>query len=846
MTNLTQFECDIFLSHNRMDQDWTARLAERLEQENWQGRKLKVFFSPWDIRPGQSIPLEIERALPQSRKVGLIMSPEAIASAWVELERLVTTYISVSAREARLIPLLRRACDIPPLVQHLLYINFTKDDQFEESYKTLLCVIKDEPLPRASRKTSNRPISLPASIPRPPAVGFVARRDAKGRDIVELLRAELAPERNQLVVLWGAGGVGKTTLAVEAAGALGGIFGQRIVWSSPELRADLTLSTLLDEIAKQLGRADLGKLAFEAKEEAVRDLLAEAHALVILDNFETINSDEQARCAKWLAQRASCPALITTRQRVAGAHNISINAMSPEEAREFVERWIKREAHNSHAFEGLERDRVIETAGRNPLCLGWVLARIDLAGEPGEVLAELTEGEGDAAQRIFDGSFNLPQLGDDGRDALLALSLFVPDASRDALAEAAGFGTDGRKRLNEAVMRLSSLWLLETTAGNKRLKIEGLTRELAKNRLSKDARAAEFRRRFVAYFRSYAEAHAQPSPEDYDALEAEKDNLLNAMDVAFASADWKSVLAMANVLVEPVSGMLSVRGYWDEAIQCGEWAIAVAQSINDKWAIAQFAGNTASIRSNRGEYNVAHQAHQQTLEAFKELGSEENIAVAYHQLAMLAQAQGEIEEARRLYDESLEIAKRLGNQSGIASTLHQLATLAQNQGDVDEARRLYNESLEIKKRLGDQHGIANTLHQLAMLAQARGDVEEARRLYEESLEIKKRLGNQSGIAITLHQMAMLAQNQEEIEEARRLYEESLEIEKRLGNQSGIAISLGQLGLLAEEEGNKAEAARLLREALSIFEKLGSPYVEAARRDLKRVEDESSEGESSGA
>ena len=72
MTDLATYDYDIFLSHNHVDQDWTASLAQRLEREDWQGRKLKVFFSPWDIRPGQSIPKEIERALPKSRKVGSI------------------------------------------------------------------------------------------------------------------------------------------------------------------------------------------------------------------------------------------------------------------------------------------------------------------------------------------------------------------------------------------------------------------------------------------------------------------------------------------------------------------------------------------------------------------------------------------------------------------------------------------------------------------------------------------------------------------------------------------------------------------------------------------------------
>jgi hypothetical protein len=51
-------------------------------------------------------------------------------------------------------------------------------------------------------------------------------------------------------------------------------------------------------------------------------------------------------------------------------------------------------------------------------------------------------------------SCNLKQLGDDGRVALLALSLFTPSATREASAQVAGFGDD-LKRMNEAVRRLA-------------------------------------------------------------------------------------------------------------------------------------------------------------------------------------------------------------------------------------------------------------------------------------------------------------------------------------------------------------------------------------------------------
>jgi tetratricopeptide (TPR) repeat protein len=837
---------EIFCSYAHKDESLRDELEAHLTPLIREG-KIKHWHDRL-IKPGENWKGKIDEHLERAHIILLLISADFIKSDYcheIEMQRAMLRY---RANEAHVIPVILRPCDwenspfgelqaLPKNAQPVIEWP-TTDAAFTNVVKSIRSVVDEllnatpsvPPPPKAQANTA-----LPPSIPRPPAVGFVARRNAEGRDIVEQLQEELAPGRNQLVVLWGAGGVGKTTLAVEAAQALSGVFERRIVWASPELRADLTLATLLDEIATQLGRADLRPFAFEPKEDGVLALLAEAHALIVLDNFETITLAEQPRCAEWLAKRARCPALITTRQRITNAHNISIHAMTPAEANEFVERWIRREAHSPRAFEGLERERIIKAAGRNPLVLQWVLARIDLAGEPGEVLDELMQGEGDAAQRVFDSSFKLPQLGDDGRDALLALSLFVPDASRDALAEVAGFDADKRKLFNEAVTRLSSLWLIETTKGNKRLKIEGLTRELTKSHLSKDARADEFRQRFVAHFLHYVEEHPEPTPEDFVALKAEKDNVLSAMDVAFSLSDWSSVIWLS----DSVCGLLRMHGYWDEAIRSGEQAIESARKLPDELAIARFAHNTAVTFQNRGELEEARRLYDQSLDIKKRLGNQSGIASTLHQLGRLAQEQGELEEARRLYEESLEIKKRLNDQSGIASTLHQLAMLAQDQGELEEAQRLYGESLDIAKRLDDQSGIASTLHELGRLAQAQGELEEARRLYEESLDIEKRLGDQSSIAITLHQLAMLAQQQGELEEARRLYEESLDIAKRLGDQSGIASTLGQLGSLAAQEGDEAKGVRLLREALSIFERLKSPNAEIVRKMLARLEGESS-------
>ncbi|HZG52387.1 MAG TPA: tetratricopeptide repeat protein, partial [Pyrinomonadaceae bacterium] len=498
--------------------------------------------------------------------------------------------------------------------------------------------------------------ALSPQIPRPPFVGFVARRDVEGRDIVEHLTEELAPGRNQLVTLSGAGGVGKTTLAAEAARALDEMFAGRIVWSDAYARSGYALATLLDDVATQLRQPEIRTLSPGAKEAAVRALVSAPPSLIVLDNYETITPGEKLRIKTWF-ETAQCAALITSRPKIEKTCNITIAAMHRDEAQEFLRKLIAQ-TQAAQMFSAEIRERIYETAEANPFLMEWIVAQIDAAQEPRTVLEELAQGEGEATQRVFDRSYNLPQLGDDGRATLLALSLFVPNASRTALAEVAGFGDDSR-RVNEAIKNLYALWLVKGVEENRRFTIEGLTRSLTNSRLSKEAPADEFRQRFVAHFLHYAEAHAKTTPEDFAALEAEKDNVLSAMDVAFNMEDWLSVMRLMNAInSDGVNGLLTMHGYWDEAIRRGEQALKAARNLSNELAIARFT----------------------------------------HDMAIIFQRRGEMEEARRLYNESLDIAKRLGDQSGIAISLGQLGALAAQEGDETEAVRLLREALSIFER----------------------------------------------------------------------------------------------------------------------------------------------------
>jgi len=77
-----RFPYDVFLSHNAKDKPRERRLAERLKQAG-----LRVWFDEWNVRAGDIIALKVDEGLEQSRVLLLCMSPNALASGWVALER---------------------------------------------------------------------------------------------------------------------------------------------------------------------------------------------------------------------------------------------------------------------------------------------------------------------------------------------------------------------------------------------------------------------------------------------------------------------------------------------------------------------------------------------------------------------------------------------------------------------------------------------------------------------------------------------------------------------------------------------------------------------------------------
>lgn len=149
---------DVFLSHAGVDKNWVKDLGEKIESEDFEGRKLKVFLDEWDIRPSENIPLKISTALDNSRHMIIVLSPEMVMAPWPNAEWTSFYMNDPGSRRGTMIPIMYRTCEIPALLRPISRFDFRDVREFKQVYKKLITVLKNEPLPRGSNSSQTRQI----------------------------------------------------------------------------------------------------------------------------------------------------------------------------------------------------------------------------------------------------------------------------------------------------------------------------------------------------------------------------------------------------------------------------------------------------------------------------------------------------------------------------------------------------------------------------------------------------------------------------------------------------------------------------------------------------------------
>ena len=128
----SDFQFDVFLSHNTKDKTVVRELAARLQQDG-----VRVWLDDEQIKPGDSILAKIEEGLDQSRVLLLCMSVNAFGSDWAQLEAGTFRFRDPLNKERRLIPLRLDDAPIKGSLAQFLYINWQPAARDQEYAKLI-------------------------------------------------------------------------------------------------------------------------------------------------------------------------------------------------------------------------------------------------------------------------------------------------------------------------------------------------------------------------------------------------------------------------------------------------------------------------------------------------------------------------------------------------------------------------------------------------------------------------------------------------------------------------------------------------------------------------------------
>jgi non-specific serine/threonine protein kinase len=612
-----------------------------------------------------------------------------------------------------------------------------------------------------------------------------------------------------LLTLTGAGGTGKTRLALQVAAQLLDLNSTAFVdgvWLV-ELAALQDAALVIPAIARILG---LTEHANQPLPTALADFLRQRRMLLVLDNFEHLVS-AAPQVAALLETSPGLTLLVTSRTPlgVYGEHVYPLPPLGlpdlarlpqPEVLVEYaaVALFLQR-ARAAHAgFRPGPHDlaAIAEICVRLdglPLAIELAAARVRVL-PPAALLARLSR----RLDVLTGGAHNLPTRQQTLRSAIdwSYQLLTEPEQTlfRRLATFAAGFTLPMADALSDEpdlLERLTSLIdksLLEQRAGpdaaQPRFTMLETIHEYARERLEDSGEAHPLRTthaRVMLALADKAEQAIAGGREPMAALarlDAEHDNLRAALAWTLDADSDAGFRELGVHLAAALWRFWAMRGYMSEGHRWLERALQAMDGVSPAWQARALnaAGNLARWR---GEFELATAHHEASLALRRQLGDRAGEATSLLNLGNVAFDLGDHSLAAGLYESSLALYRQVHDDNGAAMALNNLGTALREQGEFERAAALHQESLALRTSLGDRLGIAQARDNLGRVALDRGEWDTAGALLRESLMVWRELGDQLSSPRTLEDLATLAAAKGDLERAVRLWAAAEALRARL-------------------------------------------------------------------
>ncbi|MGE0784243.1 MAG: AAA family ATPase [Sandaracinaceae bacterium] len=667
-----------------------------------------------------------------------------------------------------------------------------------------------------------------------PATPFIGRRRAL-RNLTEVL------ERGErLVTIVGAGGIGKTRLAIE----LGRRRGER----GDAIRfVDLTEQHDADGLATALARA------LEARGTNEEDLVAALRRLrrgvLILDNFEQI-APHAGALSRWLSRCPDLTVIVTSREvlRLEGEVVWELDPLEIEDPddkermSEALMLWssVRQRIDPSYSTATDDREALLEILSRLdgiPLAIELAAARANLMstgqlrdrlGRRFDVLKDRSRDR-TARRRTMEGaldwSFQLLEPWE--RDALSQCSVFRGgfslDAAESVIDLAAFEGAPGVLDVLQALRDKSLLRRVVDAPG--RLAMFATVRDYGAERLKADAAAQlAAEQRHARYFGHLGRALVEMTltAEGADALfelGREVDNCVAVVERATSRSErTTSELDDALDAALAVDAVFAARGPTGGQRDLLNALIAASDAVElDPRRLSRALRARGLLTAASGALARARADLERAAE-LADSGGERGRALL--DLSWTYLRERDLDRLNALCEEALTLARDAGDRQLEGMVLGAMGAVPKERGDDAAAEALYREALLIHREVGNAwyEGQAHT--RLAVLYLEHGDIDRTREHAQSALTVHREFGIRVAEALMLQILGGAAQLEGHLEEARDAYAEGAQICEEIGEGRLLSTGLGYRAIAELELGDLEAAREHFEEACGVSQRVG--------------------------
>ncbi len=672
-----------------------------------------------------------------------------------------------------------------------------------------------------------------------PLTSFIGR----ARELREL--KELVG-KTRLLTLTGAGGAGKTRLAIQLATELANAnqFKNGVWW--------VELAALSDPMLVPQTIAAVFKLEEQPNTPittVLTNYLRAKDLLLILDNCEHL-IDACAQLADALLR--ACPQLkiLASSREALGivgetAYRVPSLALPPadlqslqdlaslsqyEAVRLFIDRALAVQSNFAvtnanatavaqicHRLDGIPLALELAAVRVKTLSVEQIAARLD------DRFRLLTGGSRTALPRqqtlraLIDWSFSL--LTEEERVLLRRLSVFAGGWTLDAAQAVCGCDPVCADDVLDLLARLvdKSLVIVEPHDAETRYRLMETIRQYARDRLLESGEVETIRDRHLDFFVAFAE-NVEPrlmGAEQFewlDRLDVEHDNLRAALD-------WSQSPGRAQKGLQIVGALRlfwDLRAYSSEAYARIQKLLARPEAAEKTLARARALFTLAALAENVESGKAARPYLEETIEIARACGApgQRQLAMGLAELSLVIRTE-QPERSQALEDESWAIAQVLGDEWMSATILHYRGHRFLNEGNRQAARAAFEASHAAFSKLGDQRWAMVLYRDIARVHFRDGDYATARRQNEEALQFFRARKDRLLASNALLTLGEIARVEQDYPRAKIYYEEALAIAQDLGTLLGNAIVLGNLGVTVLRLGDVTRARKLLTESLAL-------------------------------